>query len=334
MSIKQLIARSVLLSVLANPAHAAVVSSTFDASAEGWIGIPGEGSVAFFSSGGNPGGHIRVTDIGGGGVLGSGAIAPSKFLGNLSGFNNGMLSVDLATFAGGGGTFSTFGRVQISGAGATVFCDLATTAPPFGTWQTFSAPLTAAKCGTTSLQLMTILADVTEIAIGTDAFDGADTIGIDNFTILAEAQGVLENPPSGSFQSGIGVVSGWKCSAGIITARFDGFIDVQASYGTARGDTRAVCNDDGNNGFGILVNWNNLGPGVHTVEILDNGQFFASATVTVTTFGTDFLSGVSGTCTVTNFPSPGRNTTLEWQQSSQNFAIRGVTGGGGGGLTQ
>ncbi len=169
--------------------------------------------------------------------------------------------------------------------------------------------------------------------IGPDRTDVVSYV-IETELLLEDVRGVLENPPANSFQSGIGVVSGWKCSAGIITARFDGFIDVQASYGTARGDTRTVCNDDGNNGFGILVNWNNLGPGVHTVEILDNGRFFASATVTVTTFGTDFLSGASGTCTVTNFPSPGRNTILEWQQSSQNFAIRGVTGGGGGGLTQ
>lgn len=205
MSIKQLIARLVLLSVLANPVYAAVVSSTFDASAEGWIGIPGEGSAAFVSSGGNPGGHIRVTDIGGGGILGSGAIAPSKFLGDLSGFNNGTLSVDLATFAGSGGTFSTFGTVQISGAGATVFCDLATTAPPFGTWQTFSAPLTAAKCGTTALQLITILTDVTEIAIGTDAFDGADTIGVDNFTITEPQVG--------------GSVTGMSPSTGRVTCR-------------------------------------------------------------------------------------------------------------------
>jgi len=29
------------------------------------------------------------------------------------------------------------------------------------------------------------LSDVTEIAISTDAFDGADTIGIDNFTIAS-----------------------------------------------------------------------------------------------------------------------------------------------------
>ncbi len=188
MSIKQLIARSVLLSVLANPAHAAVVSSTFDTSGEGWIGIPGEGSAAFFSSGGNPGGHIRVTDIGGGPSLGSGAIAPSKFLGDLSGFNNGMLSVDLATFAGGGPTFQIFGTVRISGAGDTAFFDLTITAPPFGTWRTLSAPLTAAAWGKTSLQWMTILADVTEIAMSTDAFDGADTIGIDNFTLAtAEA---------------------------------------------------------------------------------------------------------------------------------------------------
>jgi hypothetical protein len=30
-----------------------------------------------------------------------------------------------------------------------------------------------------------ILSDVTEIAISTDAFDGADTIGIDNFAIAS-----------------------------------------------------------------------------------------------------------------------------------------------------
>jgi hypothetical protein len=167
--------------VLLNSAHAAVISSTFDTDDEGWIGIPGEGSVAFFPTGGNPGGHIRVTDIGGGGPFGSGAIAPPKFRGDLSEFDGGILSVDLAPFAGGGGTFSTFGIVRISGGGDTALLDLTTTAP--STWQTFSGPLTAAAWGKTSVEWMTILAGVTEILIATDAFDGPDTIGIDNFTM-------------------------------------------------------------------------------------------------------------------------------------------------------
>jgi len=184
MSLKELIAPVFLFFVLANPVQAATISSTFDASGEGWIGIPGEGSSQFFASGGNPGGHIRVTDIGVGGDLGSGAIAPSKFLGNLSSFDNGMLSVDLGNFGGGGTIWSTFGVVKISGTGGAVALrDLTDTVPPSGTWQTFSAPLTAAAWGKTSLEWMTILANVTEIAIGTDAFDGTETTGVDNFTI-------------------------------------------------------------------------------------------------------------------------------------------------------
>ena len=75
------IAIPVLLFALVGPVHSISITSNFDASDEGWIGIPGEGSSAFVASGGNSGGHIRVTDIGVGGPLGSGAIAPSKFLG-------------------------------------------------------------------------------------------------------------------------------------------------------------------------------------------------------------------------------------------------------------
>lgn len=40
----------------------------------------------------------------------------------------------------------------------------------------------------------------------------------------------------------------------------------QAAYGTGRNDTRGVCGDDGNNGFGLLFNWNLLEPGRHTVR--------------------------------------------------------------------
>ena len=36
------------------------------------------------------------------------------------------------------------------------------------------------------------------------------------------APAALENPQPGSFQSGIALVSGWKCTAGAITVVFDG----------------------------------------------------------------------------------------------------------------
>ena len=181
MRTKHLVIFLVLLLSLANPVNAAVITSGFDFDDEGWTGIPGEGSVAFAASGGNPGGHIRVTDIGIGGLFGSGAIAPNKFLGDLSAFNNGTLSTDLATFAGGGSTFSTFGIVRISGAGDEALFDLATAAPAPGTWQSYSTPLSAAAWGKTPLEWTAILTDVTEVLIATDAFDGLDTIGVDNF---------------------------------------------------------------------------------------------------------------------------------------------------------
>jgi hypothetical protein len=53
------------------------------------------------------------------------------------------------------------------------------------------------------------------------------------------AQANLENPQPGSFQSGIGVISGWVCEATEITIEIDGR-PLQAAYGTTRDDTRGV----------------------------------------------------------------------------------------------
>ena len=182
---------AVVVMVLSLSAHAATIISTFDTDAEGWTGIPGEGSLSYLAAGGNPGGHVRVTDIGVGGPLGSGAIAGPAFSGDLSAFDRGSLSVDMATFAGGGGTFPIFGTVRIAGSGNEAFFDLTTTAPG-GAWQSYLAPLTAAAWGVSPADWTAILASVTEIAISTDAFDGADTIGIDNFSLESNAVPVPE----------------------------------------------------------------------------------------------------------------------------------------------
>ena len=129
----------------------------------------------------------------------------------------------------------------------------------------------------------------------------------------------LENPTPGSFQSGLGVISGWACEAEEIIIELAG-TPVPAAYGTPRADTQERCGDT-NNGFGLLVNWNNLGDGEHTVRALADGVEFATTTVQVSTFGTDFLEDVRRTVVVSDFPRSGDETTLQWEESLQNFVI-------------
>jgi very-short-patch-repair endonuclease len=135
----------------------------------------------------------------------------------------------------------------------------------------------------------------------------------------------LENPQPGSFQSGIGLISGWVCSASRVDIEIDGSITLQAAYGTARGDTLSACGDT-NNGFGLLVNWNLLGDGSHTLRALRDGVEFARATFTVATLGLgDFPRGLSGTFELANFPQTGKTTHIQWQESLQSFIVTEVT---------
>ena len=139
----------------------------------------------------------------------------------------------------------------------------------------------------------------------------------------ARVEGVnaqLENPSLGSAQSGLGAISGWACEAGEIVIELDG-VPLKAGYGTTREDTRNVCGDT-DNGFSLLWNWNNLGPGRHTVRALIDGVEFANTTVRVTTLREDpFPQGLSGTFPIPDFPHPGETKRLRWEQSLQNFVI-------------
>ena len=82
--------------------------------------------------------------------------------------------------------------------------------------------------------------------------------------------GYLENPGTDSFQSGIGLISGWVCEAESVEIEIETaggeVMRLEAAYGTARLDTarRAdgtpLCGDT-DNGFGLLFNWNLLGEG-------------------------------------------------------------------------
>ena len=144
---------------------------------------------------------------------------------------------------------------------------------------------------------------------------------------------VFENPAPGSFQSGIGIVSGWICEAEEIEVEFlpeDGEPwREEAAYGTERvdtveveraGETIEVCGDT-DNGFGLLVNWNRLGDGVHEVVVRADGAVLGRRTVRVTTLGAEFRRGLSGTYELADFPTAGETVTIAWREAQQNFVI-------------
>ena len=150
--------------------------------------------------------------------------------------------------------------------------------------------------------------------------DGAAPRGADRAGAIEG--GYLENPGPNSFQSGIGVISGWVCEAETVEIVLNGEAQ-PAAYGTERLDTLDACGDT-DNGFGLLFNWNLLGEGEHTVVARVDGEELGRATVRVTTLGTEFLRGVAGECEAEGFPMPGETVTLEWQQNSQNFVITDI----------
>ena len=144
---------------------------------------------------------------------------------------------------------------------------------------------------------------------------------------LTPEQAWLGNPAPGSFQSGVGVLSGWVCEADTVTLEIETAAGTtfteEAGYGTERGDTAGVCGDT-DNGFGLLYNWNRLGDGQHTVRAYADGEEFAHSTFTVTTLGEEFPKGLAQTHDIEDFPAEGQTTTVEWQTGQQNFVITGV----------
>ena len=144
----------------------------------------------------------------------------------------------------------------------------------------------------------------------------------------------LEIPTPNMTHSGIGVISGWKCTAGNLTVRFDGGPALPLLHGSERADTQGVCGDK-NNGFVSIMNWGNLGDGQHTAVAYDNGVEFDRATFWVVTTGENFLRDAHGTCRIADFPSPGETATFTWTESTQHLKLTELetTDGGPGGLT-
>lgn len=130
----------------------------------------------------------------------------------------------------------------------------------------------------------------------------------------------VEIPQPGSTRSGIGIVSGWKCEGGTLTASFNGGEPLAVAYGTARRDTEPICGDE-DNAFALQWNYALLGDGDHRLELFDDGVRFAAVDFSVATLGVPFLRGASGSYDLLHFPSSGDRVAVDWREAAQSFVV-------------
>jgi len=95
-------------------------------------------------------------------------------------------------------------------------------------------------------------------------------------------------------------------------------------YGTERADTEEMCGDT-DNGLNLFIQPKLFGGREAWCGGVGRwGVVLDRAVVGVTALDEEFVKDVVGSCEVADFPSPGVGVTLEWQESSQNFAITNV----------
>lgn len=140
--------------------------------------------------------------------------------------------------------------------------------------------------------------------------------------LAVSAQGFFENPLPDTTVSGLGVISGWHCTA----QEVEFFIDEQpvgsAFVGSQRPDASTECNGRADVGYGLLYNFNKLMPGKHEIDIYADGVFVERRAFTsVQSGGKPFLANASRTVELPGFPTLGETAVLAWSQATQNFVV-------------
>ncbi len=132
----------------------------------------------------------------------------------------------------------------------------------------------------------------------------------------------LDVPAPHTTLSGVGVIHGWKCDAGELTVRFDGGSPLPLVYGSERGDVldAGAC-DHAEVGFVSIMNWGELGDGLHTAVVYDDGVEFDRSTFDVVTTGVPFLEDVTAECRIADFPAPGETGRFVWNTSTQHLEL-------------
>lgn len=163
----------------------AVVGETFDTGLSGWTADGG--SLAFVVDGGNPGGHLQLTDDA---TSDMAIIAPANefFSGNLSGFYAATIYFDarLVGLSDLGTAYPTFGTVTIASGSTSLSKDFAPVGnEPPSEWTTYSGALTSFNWGVSTDELLNLLSNVTSISVTLESYAPVvETVAFDNFRIV------------------------------------------------------------------------------------------------------------------------------------------------------
>jgi hypothetical protein len=142
--------------------------------------------------------------------------------------------------------------------------------------------------------------------------------------MLASANGYLENPQPNAIESGLGVISGWHCTASTVEVFIDGTSIGETGVGSLREDAVSVCGHN-RSGYALLYNFNLAVPGEHEIKVFADGSLLETRKFrTLRSGGQPFLAGKSARTTVDNFPARGQSTVLEWSQAKQSFVVAGT----------
>ncbi len=173
-------------------AAADATMSTFETNTEGWTAVGDvSGPVIWSPTGGNPAGHVELTDQVIGGV--TYFVAPSEFHGNYSPAYGTSLTFDLRqSYPGSPDQFDS-SDVILTGGGLTLVFDTPVN-PSNNGWTSYNIPLTdlsgwhvSTLSGSlaTQAQIITTLANITDLEIRAEYQTGPDTDSLDNVFLFS-----------------------------------------------------------------------------------------------------------------------------------------------------
>ncbi len=146
-----------------------------------------------------------------------------------------------------------------------------------------------------------------------------------SLSFAAYSQGYLESPVSGTTESGIGMIRGWRCNVKKIEAVVDGKAAGTTPVGETRPGTESYCGTM-DTGYSLLVNFNGYSIGSHNLKVYGDGTLIGEVNFnTVQSGGEDYLKNASKQTTISDFPSTGKTATLTWSEARQNFVVTAIS---------
>jgi hypothetical protein len=277
------------LCLLANGVASAsppVISSTFDADADGWLTVDFPGShvanpstkaLPFDGANGNPAGSVRIDDQ----YAETGVAAPAKFLGDASAYYGGTLEYDILIRTTDG---VIYWEAVLNGGTQSLFYTSSGAPPALGVFEHRTVPLTETGWhrgsyngpAATQAEMLQVLGTLTGLYIRTEWKTGPDDTSVDNVRLQNGVGGSIVQFDAALFPKAENVAS----HKAVIRATRGGDLAgaAQVDFGTA--DGTATDGLDYSAASGTL-NWADGEGGIKTfnVTLLDDALDEANETV-------------------------------------------------------